>query len=1135
MTYTGQESPVIRSNSERKMKTTGKFDRQEIGHNSVEHTCCNLFNPRLPHTIPTHVGNDCFIYELPDGSSHTEPVTFNDQPPLTILKNAAEIPEHIGVSGYRLRLYLLKNKSPPTLLVKGIERRLKGQLSGKRSVGRVGLALRKWSTWARNVWGDAAKSQNRRRVDGVQSKAADPSSSLPSGQGVPNIHVHVNASGNNNNVISGNNGRENTVPGHINITIHTGENRQSIGNGANEGLGSRYVDGSSRRGDGKDSEENGKRKRGRGVKDSNNDDGLVSGTHGYTRGSPKQNRNYERDSADGDREGEEEHEQKRGREGKREKTNHRKNKDGGAINDDDASNADDSRNADGDNDGHHERHGGKESRGMREKNEGERNGRKSSKVGQNIGKSKAGAGNGDKNRTGSNGNEGNQTVGKKSVISGHKEIEEIAKTKKRERNREQSIKDEKNISESEAGTRDGEGSKSGSDGSGRSEAVGKKGKIMRKESGEAGSEAGKESRKNSENPGDFRSGDGNGNSNGDSDGVRGVGSRTFTVRNGDGIDGSGDPRVEAKGGGSSAADVQSGNGGENAVSPTINGAGRAKIGDRAEGVGPKKGENHSGNGAEPSERVKLKNSSISRKEKGKDSLSAEDGMDRNDLLRGGSMRSVSIEQKSNETGGKNSGILDGSDKSKGADGKPRFEGMKGQNGHIGKTLSRQASVTDHPSETIIEQTTKRTIESSKRKSTLLNSKLGVTSTPDMLTTSRSTDAAIVSVEGTTARTSTNRTTKKKSKTTEDDSKVGKLSKEAGKANGGLSPTTSSGLKSGKTVSSKASHSMGGTISNKSTNVYGRNATKPIQESAEMTTLKSKTVSSSVSTNTTLKASLGGGLGASSGNHSSISSALENAKATIKPPSNSSTIPVDKKAASIRVAAPSARARLAAAAAAGQQGEPKPPSKKAADPKAEKAMKRLKRMNCFPADALVTTTTGRKRMDQLAVGDFRSQVADDSSPSVAIHTRFVFDYLYLFCVEKLLVVDQKRALANADGVEQWLRASRFADKVSVGDCVMTVGDNGKMFTERIIKVGRQISEGIYSPMTVTGSLLVDDVLSSCFSQVESHTVQKIVFDFFVYVREAFGFHSEHSVERKGIPPFITYVYELSHIILPFSNF
>ncbi|VDL79128.1 unnamed protein product [Nippostrongylus brasiliensis] len=93
----------------------------------VEHTCCNLFNPRAPHTIPTHVGNDCFIYELPDGSTHHNPNDRKDDAPYTILKSAAEIPEHIdGISGYRLRLYLLKNKAPPTLLVKGIERRLDG-------------------------------------------------------------------------------------------------------------------------------------------------------------------------------------------------------------------------------------------------------------------------------------------------------------------------------------------------------------------------------------------------------------------------------------------------------------------------------------------------------------------------------------------------------------------------------------------------------------------------------------------------------------------------------------------------------------------------------------------------------------------------------------------------------------------------------------------------------------------------------------------------------------------------------------------------------------------------------------------------------------------------------------------------
>ncbi|VDP19855.1 unnamed protein product, partial [Heligmosomoides polygyrus] len=60
---------------------------QSSSTSPVEHTCCNLFNPRPPHTIPTHVGNDCFIYELPDGSTHPkQPDSRSDDAPYTILK-----------------------------------------------------------------------------------------------------------------------------------------------------------------------------------------------------------------------------------------------------------------------------------------------------------------------------------------------------------------------------------------------------------------------------------------------------------------------------------------------------------------------------------------------------------------------------------------------------------------------------------------------------------------------------------------------------------------------------------------------------------------------------------------------------------------------------------------------------------------------------------------------------------------------------------------------------------------------------------------------------------------------------------------------------------------------------------------
>lgn len=56
----------------------------------VEHTCCQLYNPNPPNHVPTHDGNDCFIYELPDGSTHPDGEVLQ---PLTPL-NAVRFPSY---------------------------------------------------------------------------------------------------------------------------------------------------------------------------------------------------------------------------------------------------------------------------------------------------------------------------------------------------------------------------------------------------------------------------------------------------------------------------------------------------------------------------------------------------------------------------------------------------------------------------------------------------------------------------------------------------------------------------------------------------------------------------------------------------------------------------------------------------------------------------------------------------------------------------------------------------------------------------------------------------------------------------------------------------------------------------------
>uniref|UniRef100_A0AC34FHW8 Uncharacterized protein n=1 Tax=Panagrolaimus sp. ES5 TaxID=591445 RepID=A0AC34FHW8_9BILA len=95
----------------------------------VSHVCCELQH-NSAQSVPNHDGNDCFVYELPDGSSKDSTQgrtrkqhSIDENEQLTVLQNVAQIPEQIdGISGYRMKLFMLRNKSPPSLIVKAIER-----------------------------------------------------------------------------------------------------------------------------------------------------------------------------------------------------------------------------------------------------------------------------------------------------------------------------------------------------------------------------------------------------------------------------------------------------------------------------------------------------------------------------------------------------------------------------------------------------------------------------------------------------------------------------------------------------------------------------------------------------------------------------------------------------------------------------------------------------------------------------------------------------------------------------------------------------------------------------------------------------------------------------------------------------
>ncbi|PAV82546.1 hypothetical protein WR25_26682 isoform C [Diploscapter pachys] len=180
-------------------------------------------------------------------------------------------------------------------------------------------------------------------------------------------------------------------------------------------------------------------------------------------------------------------------------------------------------------------------------------------------------------------------------------------------------------------------------------------------------------------------------------------------------------------------------------------------------------------------------------------------------------------------------------------------------------------------------------------------------------------------------------------------------------------------------------------------------------------------------------------------------------------------------------------------------------------------------NCFPADSLVTTVMGIKRMDELNVGDY---VLVPSAGNVLRYERIEMFYhrepqtvaeFYVLETEmgRQLSLTDRHLLPTGncrkmqiiasqhDGIETAMRESRYASRAKEGECVLSVGMDGEIQADRIVKISRRISKGIYSPMTVEGSLLADGVLTSCFSHFESHTVHKMIFDLLVYVKQLTG--------------------------------
>lgn len=163
------------------------------------------------------------------------------------------------------------------------------------------------------------------------------------------------------------------------------------------------------------------------------------------------------------------------------------------------------------------------------------------------------------------------------------------------------------------------------------------------------------------------------------------------------------------------------------------------------------------------------------------------------------------------------------------------------------------------------------------------------------------------------------------------------------------------------------------------------------------------------------------------------------------------------------------------------------------------------MGCFPGDSVVTTGAGQKKlMKDLRVGESVLALSGDGRlrPSKVLLFLDRSDTARTEYVT--LVTDTGKSItATATHlVLRWERPERsqirhanpvYAKRVRVNDTLLTVtGGGNRLQAERVVDVRHTTRDGLYAPLTVDGTVVVDDVVASCYAVIGSQWLAHLAF-------------------------------------------
>ncbi|CAO4385544.1 unnamed protein product [Caenorhabditis nigoni] len=202
--------------------------------------------------------------------------------------------------------------------------------------------------------------------------------------------------------------------------------------------------------------------------------------------------------------------------------------------------------------------------------------------------------------------------------------------------------------------------------------------------------------------------------------------------------------------------------------------------------------------------------------------------------------------------------------------------------------------------------------------------------------------------------------------------------------------------------------------------------------------------------------------------------------------------------------------------------------------------------CFSTDSWMTTPTGKKRMDQVAIGDLvltGNLTATYYTPIISwMHrepeNRYNF-HTIMTEYGKMLAVSAKhliyRNLCDENYAEyvRYLPKGRnvvFAEELKVGDCLVLLY-KGKYRQQRVMRISITERKGIFAPITENGRIIVNDIVASVYSGIKHTRLQGQYYSTVAYIQSWLRLFGDSVFQTAAIPVGSSLASDLLRLVVP----